>query len=70
MGRREKSADPGKATPAGKAAAPKSGMVIEGREAVDLYVKQIARNLTELEKQVVRLQEACAETRKSLRDAE
>ena len=45
-------------------------MVVEGGEAVELYAKQIARNLTELEKQVVLLQEVCAETKKSLRDAE
>lgn len=44
--------------------------VVEGGEALHLYVRQIARNLTELEEQVILLREACAERQKLLREIE
>lgn len=45
-------------------------MVIEGNEAVDLYVRQISFNLTELEKQIELLRQACNKTAKLLREVE
>jgi archaellum component FlaC len=42
--------------------------LVEGEEAVELYTRQIVFNLTELEKQVEELREACARTKKLLRD--
>jgi len=70
MGQKEKSTGIGKAGPAGKEGASTSGMVVEGGEAVDLYARQIAFNLTELEKQVEMLRAACMRTGKLLRDVE
>ncbi len=70
MGRKEPAADHEHATPAEKSAGQRRGMVIEGEEAVALYARQIARNLTDLEEQVVRLRDACAETKKFLREVE
>lgn len=48
----------------------KPSMVVEGDEALDLYVRQISRNLTELEKQVELLRQACFETAQALREVE
>lgn len=70
MGRKEKSAGNEKAASAEKAVAPRPSMVVEGEEAVDLYARQIAFNLTELEKQVDLLRQACARTGKLLREVE
>ena len=53
-----------------KAATQRSGMAVEGEEAVELYARQITRNLTELEEQVSLLREVCARTEKLLRDVE
>lgn len=70
MGRSEKTDGHKRAAPAAKAAAPGSSMVVEGDEAVDLYTRQIAFNLTELEKQVELLRAACVRTGKLLREVE
>lgn len=70
MGRKEKSAGTGEATRVDREAAPASGMMIEGDEAVDLYARQIAFNLNELEKQVELLRTACVRTGKLLREVE
>jgi hypothetical protein len=69
MGRKGKAAGNERVS-ADKDTAPRLGMVVEGEEAVDLYTRQIAFNLTELEKQVELLREACARTGKLLRDVE
>jgi hypothetical protein len=45
-------------------------MTVEGEDALDLYVRQIARNLSDLQEQVLLLREACAEHEKLLREAE
>jgi hypothetical protein len=70
MGRKEKTAGNGQTVATDNAAAPKPDMVVEGEEAVDLYARQIAFNLTELEKQVEQLRDACTRTKKLLREAE
>ena len=70
MGQNEKSAGIGKAAPADRDGASTSGMLVEGGEAVDLYARQIAINLTELEKQVEMLRAACVRTGKLLREVE
>ncbi len=70
LGRKEKTTGNRQTASADRAAAPKPGMMIEGEEAVDLYTRQIAFNLTELEKQVELLRDACTRTKKLLRDAE
>lgn len=70
MGRKQKTAGNRQAAAADKAAARKPDMVVEGEEAVDLYARQIAFNLTELEKQVEQLRDACTRTKKLLREAE
>ena len=44
--------------------------MLEGKEAVALYARQITFNLTELEKQVLLLRDACARTKKLLREVE
>ena len=50
--------------------APRTPMTVEGGDALDLYVRQITRNLNDLEEQVLLLREACAEHEKLLREAE
>ena len=45
-------------------------MTVEGGDALDLYARQITRNLNDLEEQVMLLREACAEHTKLLREAE
>ncbi len=70
MGRKEKSIVITDAEPVDKEAAPTSSMVIEGGEAVDLYTRQIAFNLAEMEKQVEQLRDTCLRTKKLLRDVE
>jgi len=45
-------------------------MVVEGGDALDLYVQQITRNLNDLGEQVLRLRDACAEHKKLLRETE
>jgi hypothetical protein len=66
--RKRKVAGKEQAAPAEKAAAQRPSMLVEGEEAVELYTRQIVFNLTELEKQVEELREACARTKKLLRD--
>ena len=70
MARKEQSDGNKKAAPAAGDAVRKPGMVVEGEEAVELYTQQIAFNLTELEKQVDLLREACVRTGKLLRAVE
>jgi hypothetical protein len=70
MGRKEKSAGDKNEASVEKDAAPRPSMVVEGEEAVELYARQIAFNLTELEKQVELLREACVNTKNLLRDIE
>lgn len=50
--------------------AQRTRMAVEGGDALDLYARQIARNLSDLEQQVLLLREACAEHAKLLREAE
>lgn len=50
--------------------APRSRTLVEGGDALDLYVRQIAHNLTTLEKQVGLLRDACQEHAKLLRETE
>ena len=50
--------------------APRTHMTVEGGDALDLYVRQITRNLNDLEEQVLLLREACAEHEKLLREIE
>ena len=47
-------------------AARKPGSVIDDGDALDLYVRQIARNLNDLEELVLQLREACTEHAKLL----
>ena len=68
--RKDKAAGNEQAGSAEKAAMQRSSMVVEGGDAVELYARQIAFNLTELEEQVGLLREACARTEKLLRDVE
>ncbi len=48
----------------------KSDTAVEGGEALDLYARRIARNLNDLEEQVLLLRDACAERAKLLREIE
>jgi hypothetical protein len=66
--RKGKAAGKAQAAPVEKAAAQTPGMLVEGEEAVELYSRQIVFNLAELEKQVEELREACARTKKLLRE--
>lgn len=70
MGRKDEATGFEDAAPAGLLTARRSDTVIEGGEAVDLYVRQIARNITKLEKQLVLLREACEQAKRSLPDAD
>ena len=70
MGRKRNADGNERAAPAAKTAAPRPDMVVESGEAVELYTRQIAFNLTELEKQVELLREACVRTGKLLREVE
>ena len=65
-----KNANDNRATLAAKSAAHARPMVVEGEAAVELYVEEIARNMTELNKQADLLSDLCAETKKLLRDVE
>lgn len=69
-GRKENAAGYAQAASAEKTAAQRPDRVVEGGEAVDLYARQISFNLTELEKQADLLREACARTKKLLREVE
>ena len=69
MERDDKFAD-GRAQHDVRFSARKSGTALEAGEALDLYVRQIARNLTDLEEQVLRLREACGEYERLLRKVE
>lgn len=69
MGRKTKTIGDRQAASA-ESAAEKPSMVVEGDEAVELYARQISFNLTELEKQVELLREACVRTGKLLREVE
>ncbi len=48
----------------------RTGMTVGGGDALDLYVRQIAQNLNELEDQVLLLRAACAHHEKLLRETE
>jgi hypothetical protein len=69
-GQKEKAAGNEQAVSTEKAATQRPSMAVEGEEAVELYARQITRNLTELEEQVGLLREVCARTEKLLRDVE
>lgn len=69
-GRKEKTTGDGQAASADDNAAQRPNMVLEGDEAVELYTRQISFNLTEMERQVELLREACMRTKKLLRDVE
>lgn len=68
MGRKRKTADSGQSAYVDKDDASGPSMVIEGKEAVDLYARRITFNLSEMEKQVELLRDACLRTKKLLRD--
>jgi len=50
--------------------AQRARMAVEGGDALDLYARRIARNLNDLNEQVLLLREACVEHAKLLREIE
>ena len=65
-----KNANDNRAASAEKRAAQTSPMVIEGTEAVELYAGEIARNVTELNRQAGQLHDLYVEAKKLLGEIE